>query len=108
MLKKYVLFGILVILVALGISALSIVDRSLGSRKAARSVPAGIISGFRTPPMSDFVPSTAVTGFQTPPYSDFVPANTVSGLSGYSRQNELRSLSPGPGLAAHKVLYSGH
>jgi len=105
MLKKYALFGILVVLVALGISALSIGRRDLGGRKAVRSVPAGIVPGFQTPPMTDFVPSTTVSGFRTPPMSDFVPSIVKTGLSGYSQHNELRSSGSLASFAENLRLY---
>jgi hypothetical protein len=50
--------------------------------------PSRVVSGFQTPPMSDFVPSIAVTGFRTPPMSDFVP--TIAGFVENLRLYELR------------------
>jgi hypothetical protein len=86
MLKKYILIGILVITVALAISAFTwvSVSRSNGSQvgqtqglvisdKGERdSISSISVSGFRKFPMSDHaVSSNAVTGFRTPPMSSY-------------------------------------
>ena len=39
-----------------------------------------VVTGFRTPPMSNFVPSIAITGFRTPPMSSYVPSIAITGF----------------------------
>ena len=88
-LKSLVAFGVLAIaLIFLGvnyvprISALSPAkDNTVytGSDWIERH-PANVVSGFRTPPMSNYFPSISVTGFRTPPMSNYFPPISVTGF----------------------------
>jgi hypothetical protein len=126
MLKKYFLIGILVITVALVISAFTWVSisRTGGSQVVQAQGLASLnaadasayrytamakfysqakniaVTGFRTPPMSNFsgISSIASTGFRTPPMTSFVPSAQLSVTE------HLAALKAGSGLAVDGKL----
>ncbi len=89
--KKYVLIGILVITVALALSAFTWASiRSTGSQvgqtqglaiadKGERDSVSSA-AGFRTPPMSSYAQSSAGSGAQTPHYYQYGPASAASSV----------------------------
>ncbi|MGA2490430.1 MAG: hypothetical protein ABSF99_09665 [Anaerolineales bacterium] len=115
MLNKYFLFGFLVIIGALAISAFTFVSQKPVQNKLVSIVETGFRTpltsdyapaiaeiGFKTPQTSDYAPAIAEIGFKTPQTSDYAPAIAVTGFRTPQSSNYVESISE---VASHKILY---
>jgi len=115
MLNKYFLFGTLVVIGALAISAFTFVSQKPVQNKLVSIVETGFRTpltsdyapaiaeiGFKTPQTSDYAPAIAEIGFKTPQTSDYAPAIAVTGFRTPQSSNYVESISE---VASHKILY---